>query len=51
MFTGRRAERTVPPAELITHSRSWLALTVAVLVAGTLALIVHRAPEASVGVY
>ncbi len=51
MFTGRRAEGTVPPAELITHSRSWLALTVAVLVAGTLALIVHRAPEASVGVY
>jgi cytochrome b len=51
MFTGRRAAGSVPPEELIGSSRSWLALTVAVLVAGALAYLVHRAPAATVGVY
>jgi cytochrome b len=49
MFTGRKRE--VPAAEEITDSRSWLFALILLIVALALALIIARAPEASLSIF
>lgn len=49
MFTGRKRE--VPAAEEIEGSRSWLFALILLIVALALALIIARAPEASLSIF
>ena len=49
MFTGRK--RDVPSSEQIRGSRTWLFLLILLIVALVLALIVARAPEASLSIF
>jgi len=51
MLTGSKDEGVVPVAEAITGSRLPLALAIGTLLAGTLALVVSAAPEATIALY
>jgi hypothetical protein len=51
MVTGGKDERLVPVAEAIIGSRLPLALLIAALLAGALALVVSAAPEATIALY
>lgn len=51
MFTGRKSETAVRPQEAIRGSRTWLALLIAALIAGALAWLVSRAPEATLSLF
>lgn len=51
MLTGRKPAAQVPATQAIASSRLWLALSLFVLLAGTLALIVAQAPGAESSLY
>ena len=51
MLTGRKPDEVVPEREEISGSRIWLALLIVLLLAGTLALAIRLAPEASLSLF
>ncbi|MDQ1241334.1 MAG: hypothetical protein QG550_585 [Pseudomonadota bacterium] len=51
MITGAKDERAVSVADAISGSRLPLALAIVALLAGTLALVVSAAPEATIALY